>query len=119
MKLKYNRWHRYDAQGNKQIKRFMVDETPNPIKEEMFSEWKLGCGPLNAEKYAKVATAVSQANKGRPKSDHTKAKMSVAQKGKPKSEETKQKMSMAHKGRPKSEEHKRAMSMAARVRREK
>ena len=38
-------------------------------------------------------------DKGKPKSEETKKKMSEARKGKPKSEETKKKMSEAHKGK--------------------
>ena len=66
---------------------------------------------------------MSDGQKGKPKSDEHKLKMSAALKGKipwnkglkldkrsPHSEETKEKMSKSHKGRTFSEEHKRKMS---------
>ena len=55
---------------------------------------------------------ISEANKGKPKSEETKKKMSEANKGKHLSEETRKKLSEAAKGKPKSEETKKRMSEA-------
>lgn len=92
---KWTRWHRYDTNGVKHIKRFEVNETPIPIQEEGYTEWRPGCGPLSEEHYKNVVTAVRA---------HTL--------GKPKSQEQKEKMRQAKLGVPKSDEHRKAMANA-------
>lgn len=69
-----------------------------------------------------VAQKISNKNKGKPKSDETKAKLSAAKKGKPAhnkgvrtgplSDETKAKMSQAHKGKIHSSETKAKIGLA-------
>lgn len=112
MGTRWSRWHRYDAQGNKQIKNFAIGTTPNPLKEDCFTEWKLGTGPFSHEDYITVVNAVRKAVGGKPKSQQTKEKMSKAHKGVPKSEEHRKSMSLAQKGKKKSEEHRKSMSVA-------
>jgi len=55
---------------------------------------------------------ISNAQKGKPKSEESRRRMSEARKGKHPSEETKRRMSEAATGKPKSEEHRRNMSEA-------
>ena len=86
------RWHRFDNNGVKYIRKFNVDEIPNPLIEKGFSEWKRGTGPLSRQQYLNITTAVRASHLGVPKSENTKYKMSVAKKGVPKSEQHKQSM---------------------------
>lgn len=104
----WSRWHRFNNVGVKYIKRFNVDETPNPLTEEGFTEWRRGTGPLSPEHYENVVSAVRKNCVGVPKPESTKYKMRLAKLGVPKSEEHKKSMSEAWK-RKRIDKYKRAM----------
>lgn len=95
----WSRWHRFDANGVKYIRKFQINETPSPLIEEGYTEWCRGTGPLNPEHYEKVAEAMRRLSLGKPKSAETKSKMSMAKRGKPKSEQHKKNMSLAQRRR--------------------
>ena len=95
----WSRWHRYDTNGVKYIRKFQINETPIPLQEEGFTEWFRGTGPLSKEHYEKVAEAMRRISLGKPKSPETKSKMSMAKRGKPKSEQHKKNMSLAQRRR--------------------
>jgi hypothetical protein len=95
----WSRWHRYDTNNVKYIRKFSIGETPNPMQEEGFTEWFRGTGPLSKEHYEKVAEAMRRLSLGKPKSTETKSKMSMAKRGKPKSEQHKKNMSLAQRRR--------------------
>ena len=93
----WSRWHRFNDAGVKYIKRFGIDETPNPLTEEGYTEWRRGTGPLAPEHYENVVNAIKSFSVGIPKSPETKYKMRIAKLGVPKSEEHKTNMSKAWK----------------------
>ena len=119
MKTKYkgmwSRWHRYDINGCKQIKKFKIDETPTPLTEQGYTEWARGTGKLTDEHYKNVTTAVRNACVGVPKSDEQKEKMRQAKLGIPKSEEHKQNMKLSWQ-KKRQDKYKDAMSMLQRMR---
>jgi hypothetical protein len=86
---KYNRYHRFDMNGNKYIKRFELGVEPKDIPDEGYTVWTRGTGPHSPESYVKVAEGIRKACKGVPKSDEQKEKMRQAKLGVPKSEEHK------------------------------
>lgn len=93
MKTKtYNRYHRYDLFGNKQIKRVELNETVTDIPDIGFTVWTKGTGPHTYDNYIKVSEGIRRACKGVPKSDEQKLKMRQAKLGVPKSELHKQNM---------------------------
>lgn len=111
--IRWTRWHRFDSNGTKHIKRFELTDHPDRIVEEGYTQWKRGTGPLGEEQYNNVANAVRAFSKGVPKSPEQKEKMRLAKLGKPKSEEHKQNMSKAWEIRrltPMSEEQKQKIS---------
>lgn len=99
MKTKYkglwSRWHRYDDNGYKHIKKFKIDETPDPLVEEGYTMWQRGTGKLTEEHYKNVTTAVRNACVGVPKTPEQKEKMRRAKLGVPKSEEHKKNMKLS------------------------
>lgn len=95
----WTRWHRFDGNGVKYIRKFGVTDTPNPLQEEGFTEWFRGTGPMSESHYQKVAEAMRRVSLGKPKSPETKLKMSKAKLGKPKSEQHKRNMSLAQRRR--------------------
>jgi len=95
----WSRWHRFDANGVKYIRKFQINETPNPLIEEGFTQWFRGTGPLDQQHYDKVATALRNLSLGKPKSDETKSKMRQAKLGKPKSDQHRKNMSLAQRRR--------------------
>ena len=95
----YSRWHRFDNNGVKYIKKFQLDERPNPINEYGFTDWNRGTGPHSAETLYNLTIALQKACKGIPKSDETKQKMRQAKLGKPKSEQHKLNMKLSHQRR--------------------
>jgi hypothetical protein len=109
MKGTTSRWHRFDAQGNKQQKVFKIDEIPDPLKEPCFTEWRRGNGPFSDEALAKLRVSNSQVHGGKPKSPEQKAKMRAAKLGVPKTLEHRAAMSAAQMGRKKSEAQRQAM----------
>jgi hypothetical protein len=86
---KYNRYHRYDSNGKKYIKRYELGTEPNDIPDEGYTAWTKGTGPHSPEAYVKVSEGIRRACKGVPKSDEQKEKMRQAKLGVPKSEEHK------------------------------
>jgi len=86
---KYNRYHRYDLNGKKYIKRFEHGTVPTDIPDEGYTCWTKGTGPHSDEAYNKVAEGIRRACKGVPKSDEQKMKMRIAKLGVPKSEQHK------------------------------
>jgi hypothetical protein len=109
-----SRWHRFDAQGNKQIRTFPFGEIPDPIKDPCFTEWRKGNGPFTEEGLHNLRIANSQTHGGKPKSDEQRAKMRLAKLGVPKTAEHRAAMSAAHMGKPKSEKHRQSMIGAKR-----
>ena len=91
----WSRWHRFDDNGVKQIKKFGIDETPSPLIMPGFTEWRRGTGPLNPEHYKNVSTAVRAFSLGVPKSAEQKEKMRLAKLGKPKSDQHRENMRKA------------------------
>jgi hypothetical protein len=109
MKGTTSRWHRFDAQGNKQVRVFGINEIPDPLKEPCYTEWCRGNGPFSEEGLASLRKANSAAHKGVPKSEEQRAKMRAAKLGVPKTEAHRKAMSAAHMGRAKSEAHRQSM----------
>ena len=93
----WSRWHRYDSNGNKMIRKFELNETPSPLLEEGYTEWTRGTGPLSPEHYENLTNAVKAFSTGVPKSEEQKEKMRLAKLGVPKTEEHKKNMSLAWK----------------------
>lgn len=111
--VQWTRWHRFDSNGAKYIKRFELNDNPESIVEEGYTQWKRGTGPLGEEQYKNVSDAVRRLNKGIPKSPEQREKMRLAKLGKPKSEEHKKNMSKAWEIRrltPMPEEQKKKIS---------
>ena len=111
--VKWTRWHRFDKNGTKTIKRFELNDNPSSIVEEGYSQWTRGTGPLSEEHYNNVANAVRKLNKGVPKSEAQREKMRLAKLGVPKSEEHRKNMSKAWEIRrltPMPEEQKKKIS---------
>ena len=111
--VKWTRWHRFDSNGNKYIKRFELNDHPETIVEEGYTQWSRGTGPLSEEQYNNVANAVRKLNLGIPKSPEQREKMRLAKLGKPKSEEHRKNMSKAWETRrltPMPEEQKKKIS---------
>jgi hypothetical protein len=97
MKFKglYRRWHRFDANNKKIIKRFEIEEMPDPLQEEGYSEWVHGTGPMSEQQHINLVTAVRKACAGVPKTEEHKFKMSIAKLGVPKTEQHKANMRLA------------------------
>lgn len=113
--LRWTRWHRFDTNGNKYIKRFELNDNPSTIVEEGYTSWQRGTGPLAPEQYNNVVNAIRKTCAGIPKSPEQKRKMSLAKLGKPKSEEHKKNMSKAwekRRLRGTSDEHRKNMSIS-------
>jgi hypothetical protein len=86
---KYNRYHRYDMNGKKYIKRYELGVEPVDVADEGYTCWTKGTGPHSEEAYKKVSDGIRKACKGVPKSDEQKQKMRDAKLGVPKTEEHK------------------------------
>lgn len=93
----YSRWHRFDNNGVKYIKRFELNERPNPSIEPGFTEWQRGTGPHSEQALQNLRIAVQKACKGVPKKASTKEKMRQAKLGVPKTEQHKANMRLSHK----------------------
>lgn len=91
----YTRWHRFDDNGVKYIKRFEIGVIPNPISEFGYTDWSRGTGPHSEHARLKLQLAVTKACKGVPKSPETKEKMRIAKLGIPKSEQHKLNMKLS------------------------
>lgn len=95
----YSRWHRFDSNGIKHIKRFQIEETPHPLTEDGYTSWTRGTGPHSDTALENLRIAVQRACKGVPKSNETKHKMRIAKLGKPKTEQHKLNMKLSHQRR--------------------
>jgi hypothetical protein len=94
MSKQYMRYHRYDQNNVKYIKRFELNEIP-PVSENGFTEWVRGTGQHSAVSLNNIVNGVRKACLGVPKSDEQKLKMSLAKLGKPKSTQHKESMRRA------------------------
>ena len=83
----YTRYHRYDTQGKKYIKRFELGVTPNENVVEGFGPWIAGTGPFAPQALHNVTEGIRRACSGVPKSAEQKQKMREAKLGVPKSQE--------------------------------
>jgi hypothetical protein len=86
---KYNRYHRFDMNGKKYIKRFELGVIPSDVLDEGYTSWTKGTGPHSIEAYNKVVAGIRKACVGVPKSPEQREKMRQAKLGVPKSEEHK------------------------------
>ena len=86
---KYNRYHRFDSNGKKYIKRFEIGQTVPTTQEEGYTVWCSGTGPHSPEALIKVTEGIRRACKGVPKSPEQREKMRQAKLGVPKTEEHK------------------------------
>ena len=86
---KYNRYHRFDNNGKKYIKRFELNVEPSKVADEGYTVWTRGTGPHSAEAYVKVSEGIRRACKGVPKTPEQKEKMRLAKLGVPKTEQHK------------------------------
>jgi hypothetical protein len=93
--VRWTRWHRYDDNGSKYIKRFENHEDPSDITEQGYTSWVHGTGPLSADHYNNVVTAIKAACSGVPKTEEHKQKMREAKLNVPKTEEHKENMRLA------------------------
>lgn len=91
----WTRWHRFDDKGVKYIKKFPIDQAPDPLLEEGYTSWVRGTGKLTDEHYNNVVNAVRKACVGVPKTEEQKEKMRLAKLGVPKTEEHKKNMSLS------------------------
>jgi hypothetical protein len=90
MKTKsYMRYHRYDTNNVKHIKRFELNEVVPTTAEPGYTEWVRGTGPHNPDALNNVQNGVRKACLGIPKTPEQKYKMSIAKLGIPKTEEHK------------------------------
>ena len=85
----YMRYHRYDTNNVKHIKRFELNEVVPTIPEQGYTEWVRGTGPHSDSALNNVVNGVRKACLGIPKSVEQKRKMSIAKLGIPKTEEHK------------------------------
>jgi len=95
----YSRWHRFDSNGVKHIKRFGIEEIPTPLQEQGYTQWTRGTGPHSPEALHNLRIAVQRACKGVPKSPEQKEKMRIAKLGVPKTEQHKLNMKLSHQRR--------------------
>jgi hypothetical protein len=100
----YSRWHRFDSNGVKHIKRYGIEEIPTPLQEQGYTEWTRGTGPHSPEALQNLIIAVQRACKGVPKTSETKEKMRQAKLGKPKTEQHKLNMKLSHQRRRENNE---------------
>ena len=92
MKTKsYMRYHRFDSNNTKYIKRFELGETI-PTSQPGFTEWRRGTGPHDPIALNNVQNGVRKACLGVPKSPEQKEKMRQAKLGVPKSQAHKDNM---------------------------
>jgi hypothetical protein len=90
--ITFTRWHRYDMNGVKHIRRFELGIMPATLPDEGYTEWIRGTGDFSDEALNNLRVGIQRACKGVPKPDSQKQKMRDAKLGVPKSEEHKQSM---------------------------
>ncbi len=87
----YMRYHRYDQNNVKYIKRFELGATiPEP--DMGYTAWIRGTGPHEPEALANVTNGLRRACLGVPKTEEHKQKMREAKLGVPKSQEHRENM---------------------------
>ena len=86
------RYHRFDQNNVKYIKRFELTDTVPTEPEEGFTEWRRGTGPHSELALFNVIEGVRKACLGVPKPPETKEKMRQAKLGVPKTQEHKDNM---------------------------
>jgi hypothetical protein len=93
MKTKsYMRYHRYDQNNVKYIKRFELNESVPITTDPNFTQWIRGTGPHSPEALLNVTEGLRKACLGVPKAPETREKMRLAKLGVPKSQEHKDNM---------------------------
>lgn len=90
----YMRYHRYDTNNVKHIKRFEFNETI-PISEPGYTLWIRGTGPHSEVALENITNGLRKACKGIPKSIEHKQKMRDAKLGVPKSQQHKDNMRLS------------------------
>jgi len=88
---KYMRYHRYDKNNRKYIKRFELNETI-PTSEPGYSEWIRGTGPHSETARTNITNGLRKACCGVPKTPQQKELMRMAKLGVPKTQEHKDNM---------------------------
>lgn len=88
----YMRYHRYDQNNVKYIKRFELSDVVPTIAEPGFTAWIRGTGPHSETALVNVANGVRRACLGVPKPPEQREKMRLAKLGVPKSQEHKDNM---------------------------
>jgi len=83
----YTRYHRYDSNGVKHIKRFELGVVPIDTLDEGYSAWIRGTGPFAPEALHNVTEGIRKACTGVPKTPEQKQKMREAKLGVPKTQE--------------------------------
>jgi hypothetical protein len=91
----YARYHRYDTQGKKYIKRFELGVEPSDKVIEGFGPWIRGTGPFEPQALHNVTEGIRRACSGVPKSPEQKQKMREAKLGVPKTQEHKDNMRLS------------------------
>ena len=88
----YMRYHRFDTNNVKYIKRFELHEVVPTEPQPGYTVWIRGTGPHNPEALNNVRNGVRKACVGIPKSPEQKEKMRQAKLGVPKTQEHKDNM---------------------------
>jgi len=65
--ITFTRWHRYDMNGVKHIKRFNLGDTPTTLPDEGYTEWVRGTGDFTDEALNNLRNGIRRACKGVPK----------------------------------------------------
>ena len=81
--MKYQRYHCYDSNNEKHIRRVELGQTPQQLPDH--TPWVRGTGPHSAEARHNMSLAMKAIFCGVPKSPEQKQKMRDAKLGKPKS----------------------------------
>ena len=93
MKTKsYMRYHRYDQNNVKYIKRFELNDVVPTVADPGYTVWTRGTGPHSETALINVAEGVRRACLGVPKPPEQREKMRQAKLGVPKSQEHKDNM---------------------------
>jgi hypothetical protein len=90
--ITFTRWHRYDMNGVKHIKRYELGIIPNILPDEGYTEWIRGTGGFTDDALNNLRNGIRRACLGVPKPDSQKQKMRDAKLGVPKTEQHKQSM---------------------------
>jgi hypothetical protein len=89
---KYNRYHRYDSNGVKHIKRFELNSVVPVTPEPGYGPWIHGTGPFAPQALLNVTRGLQRACTGVPKTPQQKELMRLAKLGVPKTQEHKDNM---------------------------